>query len=88
MSRPKMPSAFSAPGGAPPQLPQSTPVRPSMVPAPSPNTREGQVNIIVGVDRHRQLKILAATRGVTMRDLVIEALNLLFSRYNLPEIKD
>lgn len=91
MARPKMTSAFAAPGAAElsSAAPQPTPiVRPSDVPAPAPNPREGQINVVVGAERHRQLKVLAASRGVKMRDLVMEAINILFERYNLPPVRD
>ena len=60
---------------------------PTIVPAPekSARTRRGQV-LRLEPEAWRQLKMLAIAEGKTSHDLLIEAMNLLFDRYNRPPI--
>lgn len=44
-------------------------------------------SIQIEVDMHRKLKILSAVSGRNIRDILIEALNLIFNKYE-KEIQD
>ena len=51
-------------------------------------TREGKkmASVFFGKDVHNQLSILKIETGLSIQDLLIKALNLLFQAYNKPPI--
>ena len=59
-------------------------------PAPRPPSRQGRtaMNIYVSREAHRQLRILALDERRSGQLLIVEALNLLFAKYDLPQIAD
>ncbi len=60
------------------------------VPQQRPPSRQGKVGLVSHHDPAvaQQLKVLAATEGTTQQFLLAEALNLLFSDRDLPQIAD
>ena len=46
------------------------------------------MNVYVTREAHRQLRILALDERRSGQHLIVEALNLLFAKYDLPQIAD
>jgi hypothetical protein len=85
MSKPRAKLGFSAAAAAtdaPEQTPESTPASRRAA------TREGRVSlpIYVPVSARIQLKKLAAELQTTNQDLVVEGINYVFKKHNLPPI--
>ena len=55
---------------------------------PRAKTREGKkmASVFFGKDVHNQLSILKIETGLSIQELLIKALNLLFQAYNKPPI--
>ena len=59
-------------------------------PAPRPPSRQGRtaINVYISPEAHRQLRILALDEKRSGQHLIVEAVNLLFAKYGLPQIAD
>jgi hypothetical protein len=81
----------AAPSAAPSPVPPSAPEfesRPSSDATARQRSRQGKkiVTYYLDPEPFTQLKILSAKTGVTIQDLSLEALNLLFERYQVSRI--
>ena len=76
-------------GGEQIETPETEPDVVEITPkTPRAKTREGKkmASVFFGKDVHNQLSILKIETGLSIQDLLIKALNLLFQAHNKPPI--
>ena len=76
-------------GGEQIETPETKPDVVGITPkTPRSKTREGKkmASVFFGKDVHNQLSILKIETGLSIQELLIKALNLLFQAYNKPPI--